>query len=306
MRRLSLGLSLLLLPALLILGCSTNTKKEESKPKKDAASSKDGTPDTEKGERTELKHKGWGSFKGKVVYDGEAPKEEAKTAELQKAMKNHKDSKVCLDGSERETEPQDWLVSDKGGISDVLVFLKPVGNHYFPIKDEDKKSDKKVVLDQPHCMFIPHVVSLYPVYFDGSKKIKTGEQFIVKNSAPMSHNTRVNGTPLLGNTANLTLPSGDEQQVNLKPEKNRAIPISCDVHPWMKAYAWVFDHPYHAVTDKDGNFEIKHVPAGAEVEVVLWHANEFVTNSDYNGENGRKMTFKADDPNETTIKLKKQ
>ena len=38
--------------------------------------------------------------------------------------------------------------------------------------------------------------------------------------------------------------------------------MKCDVHPWMFAYIGVVDHPYFAVTDKDGNFTIKNVPAG--------------------------------------------
>ena len=38
--------------------------------------------------------------------------------------------------------------------------------------------------------------------------------------------------------------------------------FKCDVHPWMFAYACVVDHPYFAVTDKDGKYTIKDVPDG--------------------------------------------
>lgn len=38
--------------------------------------------------------------------------------------------------------------------------------------------------------------------------------------------------------------------------------FKCDVHPWMFAYVSVFDHPYFAVSGKDGSFTIKNVPAG--------------------------------------------
>ena len=47
--------------------------------------------------------------------------------------------------------------------------------------------------------------------------------------------------------------------------------MSCNVHPWMRAYIWAFDNPYHAVTDKDGNFEIKHIPAEVPVRLFAWH-----------------------------------
>ena len=38
---------------------------------------------------------------------------------------------------------------------------------------------------------------------------------------------------------------------------------------WMKSYAQVFDHPYFAVTGKDGSFSIKNVPDGT-YKAVAW------------------------------------
>lgn len=38
--------------------------------------------------------------------------------------------------------------------------------------------------------------------------------------------------------------------------------FKCDVHPWMFAWASVFDHPYFAVSGKDGTFKIANVPPG--------------------------------------------
>ena len=37
----------------------------------------------------------------------------------------------------------------------------------------------------------------------------------------------------------------------------------------MKAYVWVLDHPYFAVTDADGNFEIRFAPKG-NLRLVAW------------------------------------
>ena len=37
----------------------------------------------------------------------------------------------------------------------------------------------------------------------------------------------------------------------------------------MKTWVLVSDHPYYAVTDENGNYEIKGVPAGT-YEVVCW------------------------------------
>ena len=45
--------------------------------------------------------------------------------------------------------------------------------------------------------------------------------------------------------------------------------FKCDVHPWMFAYITVVDHPYFAVTGKDGTFTIKDVPPGKYTLVAM-------------------------------------
>jgi len=46
--------------------------------------------------------------------------------------------------------------------------------------------------------------------------------------------------------------------------------ISCDFHPWMKGYWLVVDHPYAALTSKDGKFEIDQLPVGVHT-FKIWH-----------------------------------
>ena len=38
--------------------------------------------------------------------------------------------------------------------------------------------------------------------------------------------------------------------------------VSCGIHPWELGWLVVSEHPYVAVTDKDGRFEIKNLPVG--------------------------------------------
>ena len=45
-------------------------------------------------------------------------------------------------------------------------------------------------------------------------------------------------------------------------KKEVLVPFKCDVHGWMNAYVGVMDHPFFAVSDADGRFEIKGLPAG--------------------------------------------
>jgi uncharacterized protein (DUF2141 family) len=54
------------------------------------------------------------------------------------------------------------------------------------------------------------------------------------------------------------------------PREEIAIPVKCNVHPWMKSYVAVFKHPYFAVTGKDGSFQLPNLPPG-DYTVEAWH-----------------------------------
>ena len=54
------------------------------------------------------------------------------------------------------------------------------------------------------------------------------------------------------------------------PREEVAIPVKCNVHPWMKSYIFVFKHPYYTVTSKDGKFELKNLPPGTYT-IEAWH-----------------------------------
>jgi hypothetical protein len=46
--------------------------------------------------------------------------------------------------------------------------------------------------------------------------------------------------------------------------------ITCDLHPWAKAWILVLDHPYFATSEKNGTFSIEDVPPGS-YHVKAWH-----------------------------------
>jgi hypothetical protein len=48
------------------------------------------------------------------------------------------------------------------------------------------------------------------------------------------------------------------------------IPFKCNQHPWEKAYVAVMSHPFFAVTDESGNYEIRGLPPGT-YKLVFWH-----------------------------------
>ncbi|MCI0642222.1 MAG: hypothetical protein L0Y72_20820 [Gemmataceae bacterium] len=222
-----------------------------------------------------------GVIKGRVVLDGDAPE----MAQIP-GMLNHNDKQHCLAGADFEKRNQTWIIGKDKGVENVVVFLRPPPGKYFELKDEDKNRTDTVYIDQPHCAFIPHVQVIFPAYWDGKELRPSGQNFFVKNSAPMLHNTRWQTRTGVGNRM---VASGTELDMKLDPDR-KPIVIGCDIHPWMNAFVWSFDHPYAARTKSDGTFEIKNVPTGVELTVFAWHEGPQYF---YGGNAGTKTTFQA-------------
>jgi hypothetical protein len=273
MRRFQIGLLACLLPAfvlsLALTGCGGGDKdKTTTTSTTDKGDKKDGK-DTKVAGKAEPILAGTGVVKGKVTVK--------KTPELDKilAMDNKEkmkaagikaeDQAVCLKGDMSE---QSWKVDDKGGVANVFVWLSPPKDHFFAVDPDKAKIPDKVEIDQPHCAFEPHVAWVMPSYKDKDGKTqKSKQQVVVKNNAPMGHNTKW-GDPS-GQGDNKTLAPGQDMVLDIKPTKD-PITISCSIHTWMNGYLRAFDHPYVAITDKDGNFEIKGAPTG-KLNIVVWH-----------------------------------
>src|SRR5215469_9889729 len=118
----------------------------------------------------------------------------------------------------------------------------------------DKKFDAPkdpVTVDQRKMAFIPHVVA-----------VQQGTTVEFLNSDPVGHNVywpSVSGNKKLAHNLG-TWPQGQK-----KPFQFNDVGVAsllCNVHPEMSGYVVVTPTPYFAVTDKDGNFEIKNIPAG--------------------------------------------
>jgi plastocyanin len=119
-----------------------------------------------------------------------------------------------------------------------------------PDKKFDPPSDH-VVIDQRKMSFIPHVV----VVLQG-----TTVDFL--NSDPVGHNVywpSISGNKKLAHNLG-TWPKGDKKPFQFNDLGT--VSLLCNVHPEMSGYVIVVPTPYFAVTDKDGNFEIKNIPAG--------------------------------------------
>jgi hypothetical protein len=296
-------LSVVLAAGVALVGCSDNKPTGGGASKSDAGSKDGGTTagsaaSTPKAGLTAVAAKGTGTLKGTVKYQGTPPA--AKPIEI---PADNKDKDYCLKGGPDETTDPTWRVGPNGGVADVVVWLKAPAGHYFDVPEAQRKPASDIAtVDQPHCAFVPHVQTMFPSYFDGKMQVATGQKFNFKiaNSATIAHNTNLNSkNPALDTESfNQLIPAKEQKMLTLMPAPasktgEDLVTLKCNIHTWMKGYIWVFDHPYAAVTDKEGNFEIKNAPAGAEVSLMYWH--------DSFGEapkSAKKVTLKAGDNKE--------
>ena len=153
-----------------------------------------------------------------------------------------------------------------------------------------------MVLNQPNCQFIPRAFVLYPKYYDGKDYKETGQKFVVTNTASFNHNTKIVGGEKNG-TQDAIIKPGEKKEYVFQPEA-KPLQISCSYHGWMGGRVFALDHPFAAVTDKNGNFEIKNAPSDVELTVIGWHEAK----GDFHD---AKMTFKKGDNPSLELKVKK-
>ena len=95
---------------------------------------------------------------------------------------------------------------------------------------------------------------------------RVGQPIDVRNSDPVGHNTNVAGTSF-----NQLIPSSGSTIFKPAGETGMPVMVTCNIHPWMKAYAVFRKDGYVAVSAPDGTFAIPDLPAGEMLEFQVWH-----------------------------------
>ncbi len=180
--------------------------------------------------------------KDPVIPINVKPKEDAKETELEKS--------TC--GSSQQAMM--YVLSSSNEVKNAFVIVEG-------IKKGKAAPKKDLKINNDKCRFEPLVSIAY---------VKSNYE--IKNSDPILHNTNLGKEVRKGvrqTVYNLALPFKD--QVIKKVNRSAGlINIKCDAHPWMRAYVYSSRHPYVALTDAAGNFEIKDLPPG-KYKVRVWH-----------------------------------
>ncbi len=171
-----------------------------------------------------------------------------------KPKENPEETKLEKDTCGSSQQAMMYVLSSSNEVKNVLVIVEGV--------KEGKAAPKKdLTIDNKGCRFEPLVGITY---------VKSN--YIIKNSDPLLHNTSLGKIIREGvrrTVYNLALPFKD--QVITKPNRVAGlINVKCDAHPWMRATIYSSRHPYVALTDAAGNFEIKDLLPG-KYKVRVWH-----------------------------------
>ncbi len=181
-----------------------------------------------------------GTLKGKVNYQGKIPKK--------KTLKMDADP-VCGSSHKGKVYNESFIVDENNNLANAMVWLKDV-------KYSGKAPTTPAVLDQKGCIYTPHV-----------QGIMKGQDLLIKNSDATLHN--IHSMAKDNSQFNFAMPKVVKEKTVSFDKVEDPFYIKCDVHPWMKSWVAVFDHPYFAVTDANGNFSIEGIPAGT-YEVIAW------------------------------------
>ncbi len=146
---------------------------------------------------------------------------------------------------------QEFLTGGDNTLGNVIVFISDgLGTRTFDVPTQE------VTFEQKGCIYDPHVVA-----------VRANQKLKMVNSDNTTHN--VHPIPANNREWNKAEPAGSTMEESF-PREEIAIPVKCNVHPWMKSYIAVFKHPYFAVTGKDGSFQLPNLPPG-EYTLEAWH-----------------------------------
>jgi len=161
-----------------------------------------------------------------------------------------KDTQVCDPDSHKTRDLERLVVGPQGGVANTVIFLKNIARgKAFDLPTPRRFLDQRLCRYEPHILLIPQSASLQ-----------------MKSSDATLHTVHMDGA------ASYNLPFPFPNQVIARDMNNAGVVnLRCNGgHVWMNAEMMVAPHPYFAVTDESGKFELTDVPPG-DYQIVAWH-----------------------------------
>jgi plastocyanin len=191
---------------------------------------------------------GWGDLTMRFVYDGDPP--------APQQVNITSDVEFC---SKHPPMDESLVVNpDDKGIANVVVFLYVGRDDPLPTPHSsyEETANDVVELDNQSCRFQPHI-----------RTVRTSQTLRINNKDEVGHNTKAD---LSQGAFNDTIAKGESIDKQLSTAERIPVRVSCNIHPWMKGFLVVKDHPYVAVSDANGRIHMRNIPSGPWTFQV-WH-----------------------------------
>jgi hypothetical protein len=183
-----------------------------------------------------------GQISGLVKWTGSKPRD--------LEMVVNKDNQVCDPENHKYVNLERLIIGPDGGVANTVVFLKEISSG----KSWNLPAVRRT-LDQRHCRYEPHILL-----------VPQNQTLTMRTSDPVLHTVHMDGA----STLNLPFPIVN-QSISREMQTSGLVNLHCNGgHAWMNAEMMVVPHPYYAVTDETGRFELDDVPPG-HYEVIAWH-----------------------------------
>lgn len=167
-----------------------------------------------------------------------------------------------------------FIVGETGGLANVFVYVKSGAVSLGPPVAQN------VLLDQVGCEFQPYVLG-----------VQVNQTLLVRNSDPLMHNVHI--TPMQNRERTVAQRARGMTTPFVFQRPEVLVRFKCDVHPWMFAYAGVVDHPWFAVTDKNGKFTLPSGLSSGRYTLAAVHpkAGELIQDLTINASGVEPVTF---------------
>jgi len=150
------------------------------------------------------------------------------------------------------------LIADPAskGIKNVVVYVYTGrgGSKLDPVL----KDGSEHLLTMTNARFAPHILIA-----------QAGDTIKIVDRGPNRHSPNLHF--FANKQLSFVIPPGRPERVSLERAEPGPIPIDCNIHPWMRAYVVVLEHPYAASSDSEGNLSIEWLPANTSLTFQVWH-----------------------------------
>ncbi|MEX0715918.1 MAG: carboxypeptidase-like regulatory domain-containing protein [Planctomycetaceae bacterium] len=208
---------------------------------------------TNAGDEVQVKAQIGGVVTGQIVFEGDPPKIEPL---VEAGSTRLRDAAVC---AAQDIPNETVLVHPESkGIANVFVYLP---RSLVAAPEARPQDEKPLEFTIENCRFRPH-----------ASFVRTGRTVEAKSEDPIATNLRTE--PRRNDRVNVIVKPkgapGDMISMRFERPEPEPIVVASDLHPWMRSYWLVLDHPYGAITDEHGKFRIENLPAGTH-KFVVWH-----------------------------------